>query len=309
MKLPAAIRMFALALAPAAALAQAPAGNPPLASLNIEIWPEYDRAGAVLVILNAELAPEVKLPAAVTLRLPASSGGPSAVAFAKAANAELLNLKHERSAAGEAIVVRAELPERHLHVEFYQPIATVLPARSFGYTWPGDFAAARATLVVQEPAASSSLEAEPRLDRASIGGGGMRYHAAELGALEAGKPRTFTVRYTRLDLRPSAEIMKTQAGGVPAQTPAPAGAPAPALPEVVLPAPARAPATAGAPFPGYLIALLALAGFAIAGAVMLRVWRRRSAGAAPLAHGACTKCGAPRRQGDRFCGKCGAKLG
>jgi hypothetical protein len=72
----------ALALAPALAAAQA---NPRFASLSVEIWPEYDRAGAVLVILKAELAPEVKLPAQLQLRLPASSGGPTAVAFASAA--------------------------------------------------------------------------------------------------------------------------------------------------------------------------------------------------------------------------------
>ena len=79
------LRMVALALLllPALALAQAggaPKGNPRLASLNIEIWPEYDRPAA-LVILRGALAEGVKLPAAVTLRLPAASGGPGAVAY------------------------------------------------------------------------------------------------------------------------------------------------------------------------------------------------------------------------------------
>ena len=57
----------------------APKGNPRLASLHIEIWPEFDRSAA-LVLLKGELAADVALPAAVSLRIAASSGGPTAVA-------------------------------------------------------------------------------------------------------------------------------------------------------------------------------------------------------------------------------------
>lgn len=283
--------VLALALAPALAAAQA---NPRFASLGIEIWPEYDRAGAVLVILKAELAPEVKLPAQVQLRLPASSGGPSAVAFASAPGGSLLNLQHERSDAGDAIALKMELPERFLHIEFYDPVATTLPARSYRYTWPGDGAVERLRVVVQEPAASGALQVEPKLELASTGRDGLRYSAADLGAREAGKPLPVVVRYTKTDLRPTAEIMKL--ASAPPAAAAPAAAPA-------------APATpAGAPFPVSVLVLLAVALLAIGATLLFVWWRRRSPAAASLPHGACTKCGAARRPGDRFCGKCGAKL-
>src|SRR3989304_7632381 len=58
--------------------------NPRFASLLIEIWPEFDRRAA-LVILKGELAADLVLPAAVSLRIPASSGGASAVALAATA--------------------------------------------------------------------------------------------------------------------------------------------------------------------------------------------------------------------------------
>ena len=279
--------LLALVLAPALALAQ---GNPRLANLGIEIWPEYDRAGAVLVILKGELAPDVKLPAQAQLRIPAASGGPSAMAFSNAPDGNLLNLRHEASTAGDAITLKFELPERFLHVEFYAPIATALPARSFTYTWPGDFAVDRVRAVVQEPATSSNLQMEPNLELASTGRDGLRYKAGDLGARAAGKPLPVTVRYTKLEMRPTAEIMKL------APTQAPAAAPA---------APA---APVGAPFPASVLVLLAVALLAIGGLLMFVWWRRRAPATQTLPHGACTKCGAPRRPEDRFCGKCGAKL-
>lgn len=283
--------LLLLVLAPALALAQA---NPRLASLGIEIWPEYDRAGAALVILKGELAPEVKLPARVSLRIPAASGGPSAIAFAGAAGGNLLNLQHAASTAGNAIVLKFELPERFLHVEFYAPIATALPARSFTYTWPGDLAADRVRAVVQEPATSSNLQLEPDLELASTGPDGLRYRAGDLGAHAAGKPLAVTVRYTKLDLRPTAEIMKL----APTQAPDAASSSAPA-----------APATpAGAPFPVSALVLLAVALVAIGGLLMFAWWRGRTPRTRALPHGACTNCGAPRRPEDRFCGQCGAKL-
>ena len=110
-----AARLLMVALAslvlPAFALAQtggAPKGNPRLASLNIEIWPEYDRPAA-LVILRGALAESVKLPAAVTLRLPAASGGPGAVAYSKAADGNLLNLKYESAKSGDFITLKFEV--------------------------------------------------------------------------------------------------------------------------------------------------------------------------------------------------------
>lgn len=288
------LAMLALAmlLLPAFALAQtggAAKGNPRLASLSIEIWPEYDRPAA-LVILKGALAEGVKLPAAVALRLPVASGGPAAVAFSATPDGNLLNLKHERASAGEFVTIKFEVPGRFFHIEFYEPIATTLPARSYRYAWPGDLAAERVTVVVQEPAAANAISVEPNLELASTGQEGLRYRAAELGALEAGKPLPIVVRYTKLDMRPSAEIMKPKAGEAPAA------------------AASTAPAVAGAPFPGWVLGLLAVALLAVGASLLFFWWRRRAARPATLPHGACTQCGAPRVPGNRFCGDCGAKL-
>lgn len=149
---------LAFVLLPAPGLAQGggvPKANPRLASLNIEIWPEYDRPAA-LVILRAALAESVKLPATVTLKLPAASGGPSAVAHSTAADGNLLSLNYDRAKAGEFITVKFETPSRFFHVEFYEPIPTPMPravsAMSGRATW--------------RPTASRSSSRSPHLPQA-----------------------------------------------------------------------------------------------------------------------------------------------
>lgn len=287
------LKRFALAILFAPGLALAQAGNPRLASLNVEIWPEYDRAGTALVILKGELAQGVALPATLSLRLSAASGGPAAVAHSQGPNTGLLNLQYERQDAAGGIAIRFATPERFFHIELYEPLATALPARSYTYTWPGDLATDRLRVIVQEPATSSNIAVEPKLDLASTGQDGLRYLAGELGAREAGKPLPVVVRYTKLDLRTTTDIMKPK--GSAAQAPVPAMPPSAAVP------------AAGAPFPVSVIVLLVVALLAIVASVAFLWWKRRAPRAVPAA-GACTQCCTPRRPGDRFCGKCGAKL-
>jgi len=294
------IAMLALALLlPALALAQgaAPRDNPRLASLGIEIWPEYDRPAA-LVILKAALAEGVKLPAAVTLRLPLASGGPSAVAFSAAAGGNLLNLNHKRADEGGFVTLRFEVPERFFHIEFYEPIATTLPARSYRYAWPGDFTVDRVTLVVQEPASANAISVEPNLDLASTGPDGLRYRAAELGALESGKPLPIMVRYTKLDLRTSAEIVKPKTGDSVLSLAPPPAASAPAPPA----------AASGGGLPGWALALAGIVMLALVGGVFFLWWQRRESPAAAPPSRTCAKCGAIQPLDNRFCGKCGKRL-
>ena len=292
------ILALTMLLLPALALAQAggaPKGNPRLASLNIEIWPEYDRPAA-LVILRGALAEGVKLPAAVTLRLPAASGGPAAVAYSVTADGNLLNLKHERATVGEFITVKFETPERFFHVEFYEPIATNVAARTYRYVWPGDYAVERVTVIVQEPASATEISVEPKLDGVSKGQDGLQYRLADLGALEAGKSLPITLRYTKADTRPTAENIKPKANESPA--------PAKAAPSA--PAPVGAAASGG--LPDWALPLAAFAIFGLLGAVLiLWLWRRESRAAIPTGI-TCAKCGAAQAPDNRFCAKCGAKM-
>jgi len=286
------ILMLVLAIMLVPALTAGPASgavpkeSPRLASLQIEIWPEFDRPAA-LVILNGVLAADVALPAAVSLRIPAASGGPTAVASSTGPGANLANLKYDRKDADDFITLRFEVPGRVFHVEFYEPLVTRTPERSYTYVWPGDLAADRLSVVIQEPATASNLSVQPNLDAAVAGQNGLFYRSAELGALEAGKQLPIRVSYTKSNPRTSEEILK---------------------PNVSSSSPVPNTGSGKAPF-GWVLVLGVTPVLLIGAGAAFLWWRRRrkTSGAQP-GGGFCSQCGAQSASGDRFCSKCGAPL-
>lgn len=279
--------MFAPAFAAAPSARDVAKGNPRLAGLQIEIWPEFDRPAAALVILKGEIAPDVPLPAAVNLRIAARSGGPTAVAYSTGSSGNLLSLKYERRDAGDFITLKFDAPERFFHIEFYDPLMASTPGRSYTYVWNGDLATDRLSVVLQEPAAASDLSVQPPLDATAVDPDGLRYRSAELGAFQAGKQLDLNISYTKSDRRTSTEILKPEA---PDATPqAIAG---PSKKELAL----------------WLVAVVAV--LVLGGIVASAWWYRRKRVPEPQPSGAgfCRKCGAPSASGDLFCTKCGAPL-
>jgi hypothetical protein len=280
--------ILAVVLIPAVAAAP-PGGGTPLESLQIEIWPEYDRPAA-LVILKGELAGDVGLPAAVSLRIPASSGGPAAVAYATAKKGQLFNLTHDRSDAADFITLRFTVPLRFFHVEFYDRFATGTSERSYRYVWPGDVPVSSLGIVVQEPAGASNISIQPELNDRSTGSEGLQYRSAQLGPVKQGTPLSIEIRYTKTDPRTSADILALN-------SPAPD--------------PEATPATGQR---NSFRLFLALGAAALLGAgsglVYFFWWRRRprprvgSTGG----KGFCAKCGKAVASGDRYCSKCGVAL-
>jgi len=255
----------------------APVRNPRLATLQIEIWPEYDRPQN-LVILKGELAPDARLPAAIALRIPAAARAPSAVAYIDD-DGKLLNLGHDREDAGQFVLVRLTTPKRAFHVEFYEPLLASEGQREYRYAWPGDLAVERLGVLVKEPAGATNLSISPELSGSGASLDGLTYRAGDFGALKAGEQWVVAVRYTKSDPRSTNEIL--------------AASP-----------PRSAAKAADAPSSWYGWAGLAAAGLALAGAVLVALWSRSR----PAAASTCTKCGHASTRGDRFCAGCGAPL-
>lgn len=261
----------------------------PLESLQIELWPEYDRPAA-LVILKGELAGDVGLPAAVSLRIPASSGGPAAVAYATETKGQLFNLPYDRSDAADFITLRFTVPLRWYHVEFYDQFAMGTSERSYRYVWPGDVPVRSLNVVVQEPADASDISVQPELNDRSTGSNGMQYRSARLGAVKQGAPLSIAIRYTKTDSRTSTDILALNS---------------------------PAPGTQASPVTGQrdssrLFAALGGAALLVAGSGLVYYfwWRRRPRPrVGPTGgNGYCAKCGKAVAGGDRFCSKCGAAL-
>src|SRR3990172_10250475 len=137
--------------------------NPGLAKLEIDIWPEFDRA-ATLVILRAEIAPEVTLPASVSLRIPTSSGGPAALANAASADGQLLTIPYERSEVQvDFLTLTFETDTRFFQLEFYDRLKTDGASRSYTYVWTGDLDVGQLIVQLQEPAGAMELSVRPDL--------------------------------------------------------------------------------------------------------------------------------------------------
>ncbi|OGO09412.1 MAG: hypothetical protein A2Y61_05710 [Chloroflexi bacterium RBG_13_60_13] len=293
-----AVLAAAAAWAPQRTSAAPPAQeNPRLASLDIDIWPEFDRP-ATLVIIHAALADDVELPATMSLHIPASTDGPSAVASAAVEGSTLTNLDYETTEAEDSLLLEFTTPDRLVQVEFYDVLAAEGSDRTYTYVWPGDLAVGEVRVRVQEPVGATSLSVEPDIGAGTLDVDGLVYRSADLGALESGKTLTIAVRYQKTDPRTSLEILgaaKTESGG--------------GVPSWILP-----------------VAIVALV-VAAAGAVVYWRFQRRAiparteAGAGPRRGGKrhrrpretsasqdfCTQCGHQLDPGNRFCPQCGTR--
>jgi hypothetical protein len=287
------IAMLLFGIMPRPALAADPASrsatqeNARFASLVIEIWPEFDRR-ATLVILKGELPADLALPAAVSLRIPASSGGPSAVAFGTAARGELFNLAYDRADADDFITLRFKAAQRFVHIEFYDLLATGAPDRRYTYVWPGDLAVDQLSVRVQEPAAASNVSVQPDLGTGFAGPDGLVYRTAALGALDAGRQLSIDLRYTRTESRTSAEILNLNA------------------PESA----SQATTDSVQVFPRWLllVVVIIVALVALTGVAALWWHRRRKALSAGPGSAFCPQCGNRLISGSRFCSTCGTPV-
>ncbi|MCC7360060.1 MAG: zinc ribbon domain-containing protein [Anaerolineales bacterium] len=184
------------ALGPARpAAAQAPLS---LDRLLISLWPEFDRAG-VLVILDGTLPAETTLPAQVTLRMPAAAGQPSATAYT-AADGSLLAAVFTTTPAGNDIIVTLTTETLQFRLEYYDP-ALSLTGRQRAYTfdWTSDYTITAAAVRLQQPAGASALTTTPALTAVGAGEFGLQYYEGGLGALAGGQRVQLTVAYTKAD--------------------------------------------------------------------------------------------------------------
>ena len=276
--------------------------NPRLASLEIAIWPEFDKPSA-LVILRGEIASDVNLPVAILLRIPTSSEGPAAVASAASVDADLVNLKYERADAQDFITLRFTTQDHFFQVEFYDRLRTDTPQRSFTYTWPGDLKVDQLSVRLQEPAGASELSVQPNLGAAVASADGFLYRSANLGPFDIGKTLAIDVSYRKDDSRTSAEIL-----GLTTATPAPADV--------------STQSDKGVPVWLLAVGVVAALVMGAGGATLWQYSRASASSARARSRGErrrqraveqredaalfCPQCGNRLRSGNRFCSQCGA---
>ncbi|MGD8624036.1 MAG: zinc ribbon domain-containing protein [Anaerolineae bacterium] len=277
---------------------------PELSSLEIALWPEFDRPD-MLIIYQGFLAPETALPVAVELRIPAGVGEPSAVAYVDETG-QRFNQQYTTRIEGDERVVSFELATQGFQLEYYDPLPVDDQGRreyTFGYV--ADYPITLLSLEVQVPPTAENFQMEPPADSVVPEADGLTYHVAQAGALAQGESRNWTVRYDKAD----ADL--TVSSQVPSQ---PTQAPSPA-------------AQGGGDSSTVLLFLVAFLGLAVVGAGAFwlgqrtqpaagrgspssRPQKRRGGGRSGSSGRVifCHKCGAHLRSDSDFCHKCGAAV-
>jgi hypothetical protein len=274
--------------------------NPVLSALGIDLWPDYDRPG-VLVIYRATIAPDVPQPTRLAVRIPAAAGLPNAVAE-RLADGQLITLPYERIVDGATARITLTTSQPTVQLEYYDPVITRDGARRrFAFTWPGDLEVRDFSISVQQPRGAQAFTTIPGATRVAASADGLTYHALSRTGVKAGETVEVQVSYEK-----ASDQLTTEAK-TPAATPP------------VPPPPANA-VSSGRTVPIVLSALFLCAAAVTVG---LAARARRLARAAPrstapptarsrgLSRPAtrfCTQCGVGVDTSDRFCRRCGAAL-
>jgi len=193
-----------------------------LSSLEVDLWPEYDRP-QMLVIYRITLPASVTLPVDLSLRLPATAGEPSAVAVVQpSATGEksLFTIPYTRVVSGDwgLINLTATMPE--LQIEYYDPgLIKQEAARQFEYRWPGDYAVDTFSIQVQQPVGARQLSISPASGSGVTGQDGLVYYNNQVGSLPAGQTFSLSINYQKDDDTLSASSLTVQPGAPLSEAP------------------------------------------------------------------------------------------
>jgi hypothetical protein len=260
-------------------------------SLDIDFWPDYDRA-SVLVLLTGTLPGDTQFPASVTLPLP-EGAQLNAVARIDSKDGDMKDdIFSSTDSPGTLTFITSDLRFR---VEYYLPYTVDKSQRSFDYTWLAAISVNHLQLRVQRPTSASILNTEPAAANVVRDGAGFDYHILPARAVTAGQPLTVHVDYKMETAQLSATSLPRQNTGI--QTLA-------------------TPSTGSSI--NWALAAVVTGGLIIMGALIWQITLRRRASnlRKPVASRVakesqekfCGNCGAPIGKGDNFCSSCGSEL-
>lgn len=189
------------------------AAPPQLASLDVQIWPEYDQP-SVLVIINGVLADDVVLPQQMRVTLPAQAVL-HAVAYPDASG-NLMSLAATTETAGNDQTVVFELDRPSFVVEYYADIISAPPARHFALDFVAPYAAAQAAISLRQPTRAGDFKVDPPMTAGAADALGNPTYTLAAGPLQAGERIALQVSYTKADTEPSvsAQTAPTPANAV-----------------------------------------------------------------------------------------------
>jgi hypothetical protein len=213
------ILIFLFLIVPVGVFAQSDAA---LASVLVELWPEYDRP-SMLVINHIFLSSTIPLPYKMSLRIPAAAGDLHAVA-ARQNDGVLVTIPFEKTTEKDWTVISFQATSVEIQLEYYDTsIQLQGNSRSFIYTWPGDFSVGELSLDVQQPVDAQNLQIIPGMATPQVREDGLTYYHTVVGPLTKGQSFEIKVQYQKstdtlsvsdLPVAPSAPLDASTTGAI-----------------------------------------------------------------------------------------------
>lgn len=193
--------------------------TPTLTELKLSLWSEYDQP-EVLVIYRGSFADDTPLPVPVEVRIPASVGRPTAVAYADEGG-QTFNQEHTTRTEGEWLVVSFQLPTTRFQLEYYDTLPVDADGkRTYEFSYVPDYPITSLNLEFQVPPTAENFVLEPAASLVQQEADGLTYHLVQAGPVDQGDTRSWTLTYQK----PDSDL--TVSAFLQPETPAPA-APAP----------------------------------------------------------------------------------
>lgn len=189
-----------------------------ISSLEINIWPEYDRP-ETLIIYRILLSADTRLPAQISLRIPRTAGAPYSLAM-KDLDGLLYDLEYTLISEGDwnrAVFITSSA---EIQVEYYDPqMQKEDSLRTFRYRWIGDYPIDDLKIVVQQPRTATDLSIGPSFDRGVVNPDDqLKYYTADLGQLSTGIGYTMQFSYHKTtDSLSASTFSVSPAGDYPIQ--------------------------------------------------------------------------------------------
>lgn len=211
----------------AAALAQSPPVQ--LKSLQIELWPEFDRP-ETLVIYRGELGAATALPTKLTFQLPGYVEDFHVVATEQ--NGVLVEVQRESiewRKEGDTRLITFSTFSPKFDLEYYDPriLTKEGQQRQLQFDFVAPYPVETATFQVQEPAQAEAFAMTPPSTSTFTGHDGLKYDTVEIAGLGSGEAFKLSAGYKRRTDSLSAELLGSNTAEHAQDLPAVAEAPAP----------------------------------------------------------------------------------
>jgi hypothetical protein len=287
--------ILAIAVLCAFPLSASAQGQIAIASINVSLWPEYDKTD-MLVINSIILSEDTALPVQLDVRISADAVLHTVAIGPSSDMVTDQGVESTTKKDGDWLVVSITATGPAIQVEYYDPgLKKDGEQRTYTYRWLSDYNVANFGVLFQQPFDAGQFKSSLSLQDDGVHADKMQYYFANVGVIPAGKAFTFDMSYQKPTDELSVSRLQIEPVNVDENTPG------------------RVSLNNYLPYMiGGLGVIMIVGGFLYyrrSGRTVSKKSRRRHAEGEEGESGVyCAQCGTRARGGDRFCRTCGSRL-